>query len=248
MPARTNQLFIDIKSGRSSDRLEEGLNSTIKIRILPPASFCIWSGFIAAITILSLGCGPREEAAGRIAKRRADPVSHKNAPRELTDIRGIEQHAFEDKDAVATVLVFTMQDCPIANSYIPALNNLAGEYGPRGIRLLLVHVDTQLTIEKARAHAEEYQVKSPVVIDRQHDWVDSAGATRSPEVAVFSPAGDVLYSGRIDDRYAGLGKRRTHVSSHDLRSAIESILAGRPVARPKTEAIGCFIPPVLFGE
>jgi hypothetical protein len=203
---------------------------------------------MAAVTILSLGCGPREEAAGRIVNPREDRVSHKNAPPKLTDIRGIEQHPFEEQDAVATVLVFTMQDCPIANSYIPVLNNLVEEYGPRGIRLVLVHVDPQLTIEKARKHAEEYQIKAPVVIDQQHAWVDRAGATRSPEVAVFSPAGDVLYSGRIDDRYAGLGKRRTHVSAHDLRSAIESILAGRPVARPKTEAIGCFIPPLLFGE
>jgi hypothetical protein len=215
---------------------------------VPSAFFLIWPALLAAITILSLGCDRREESAGRVANLREDRVYLKNAPPELTDIRGVEQHPFEEKDAIATVLVFTMQDCPIANSYIPALNNLVEEYGPRGIRLVLVHVDPQLTIEKARKHAEEYQIKAPIVIDRRHAWVDRAGATRSPEVAVFSPAGDVLYSGRIDDRYAGLGKRRTHVSAHDLRSAIESILAGRTITRPKTEAIGCFIPPLLSGE
>jgi hypothetical protein len=212
------------------------------------ASFFISRVLISAIAILSLGCDRREESTGRVTSLTENRVERKNAPPELTDIRGVKQHPFEEKDVIATVLVFTMQDCPIANSYIPGLNNLVDEYGPRGIRLLFVHVDPQLTIENARKHAEEYQVKAPVVVDRQHAWVDRAGATRSPEVAVFSPAGDVFYSGRIDDRYAGFGQRRTHVSAHDLRDAIEAILAGRPVIQPKTEAIGCFIPPLLNGE
>jgi hypothetical protein len=248
MPARRNLQFIEGGWKQKPDCLEEAWNSAIENRILLPAPLFIWPALIAAITFLSLGCDPPEKSVGRIAHLREDRVSHKNAPSELTDIRGVEQHPFEKKNTVATVLVFTMQDCPIANSYIPTLNNYVEKYVPRGIRLLLVHVDPQLTIEQALKHAEEYQIKAPVVIDQQHAWVDRAGATRSPEVAVFSPAGDVLYSGRIDDRFAGLGKRRTHVSTHDLEDAIESILAGSPVAQPKTEAVGCFIPPLLSGE
>jgi hypothetical protein len=169
-------------------------------------------------------------------------------PPALTDIHGIEHRPFQDGKAVANVLVFTLQDCPIANSYVPTLNKLVDDYGPRGIRLLLVHVDPQLTIEEARKHAEEYQVKAPVIVDRAHEWVSFAGATRSPEVVVYSPAGEVLYTGRIDDKYAALGKRRTHVSAHNLRDALDAILAGRPVSHPVTQAVGCFIPPLEMGD
>jgi hypothetical protein len=169
-------------------------------------------------------------------------------PPALTDLDGALLRPFDDSDAIASVLVFTLQDCPIANSYVPTLNQLVDDYGPRGIRLLLVHVDPQLTIDEARQHADEYQIKAPVVVDRKHDWVRFAGATRSPEVAVFSPAGEILYTGRIDDKYAGLGKRRTHVSAHDLRDALDAILADRPVPQPRTEAVGCFIPPLASGD
>jgi hypothetical protein len=83
-----------------------------------------------------------------------------------------------------------------------------------------------------------------VVIDADHHWVQMAGARKTPEVVVFSRGGEVLYRGRIDDRYAGLGKRREQVTSHDLENALEAILADKPIPQSNTEAIGCFIPDV----
>jgi hypothetical protein len=194
------------------------------------------------LAILSLGCGSRNDSGFSVANRNSSRLKGSDRPTALTDIHGIEQNPIKDRDAVATVLIFTMQDCPIANSYVPTLNKLIREYRPRGIRFLLVHVDPHITDESARKHAEEYQIEATVVIDRRHEWVEHAGATKSPEVAVFLPDGQILYSGRIDDSYAGLGKRRTHISSNDLRDTIDAILAGRPVAPRKTEAVGCFIP------
>jgi hypothetical protein len=212
--------------------------------MVPVATFANWSAILAASALLSLGCGPRDKSTEHFVNVHNSDVIDKDVPPALTDMHGTEQQPFKVSDAVATVLVFTLQDCPIANSYIPTLNKLAEEYGPRGIHMLLVHVDPQLSNDTARTHAEEYQIKAPVVIDRQHAWVDRTGATKSPEVAVLSPAGEIVYSGRIDDRYFDLGKRRTHVTAHDLRDAIEAILAGRAVSRSKTEAVGCFIPPL----
>jgi hypothetical protein len=107
--------------------------------------------------------------------------------------------------------------------------------------LLLVHADPAMTAEAARQHAQEYQLQPPVLLDPRHELVKLAGATKSPEAAVFSPTGELLYRGRIDDRYVGLGKRRTQATRHDLREALEAILADRP-APPGGEAVGCFIP------
>jgi hypothetical protein len=198
-------------------------------------------GFLLAATALSLlGCGPRDETGVRAA--------HDDQKLALLDIHGDMRHAFNDEDAKATVLVFTMQDCPIANSYIPALNEFYQEYDPRGVRLLLVHVDPIFTDDAARKHADDYHVKAPVIVDRHHAWVKLAVATRSPQAVVFSPAGEILYSGRIDDKYVGFGKRRTHVTAHDLKDALDAILAGQPVPKSNTEAIGCYIPTLPTGE
>jgi hypothetical protein len=215
---------------------------------LPDASSLCWPVLLAALISFIVGCGT-SDAPGRQAAHAQDQADVQSAsPPALTDIHGDLHRPFEDNEAIANVLVFTLQDCPIANSYVPTINKLVDDYGPRGIRLLLVHVDPQLTIDEARKHSKEYQIKAPVVVDRTHGWVKFAGATRSPEVVVYSPAGEVLYTGRIDDKYAGLGKRRTHVSAHDLRDALDAILAGRRVHQPRTEAVGCFIPPLELGD
>jgi hypothetical protein len=165
----------------------------------------------------------------------------------LTDLRGAEHRLFSDPETKAVAMVFTLPDCPIANSYIPEINRLHAWMQSRGVQLLVVQVDPDLTAEGARRHAEEYQIQPPVVLDAQHALVNKAGATRTPEAAVFSPSGKLLYRGRINDQYVGYGKRRPQATSHDLRDALEAILAGRP-ALPGKEAVGCPIPELPAGR
>ena len=35
---------------------------------------------------------------------------------------------------------------------------------------------------------------------------------------------------------------------HDLTDALDAVVSGKPVARPETEAIGCFIAPAAFAK
>ena len=49
-------------------------------------------------------------------------------------------------------------------------------------------------------------------------------------------------------RYAGYGKRRAASQRHDLRDAIEAVLAGRAAAEPTGETIGCDIPTLEQGS
>ena len=71
----------------------------------------------------------------------------------------------------------------------------------------------------------------------------AAGASTTPEAAIISPSGQVLYRGRIDNVYAGLGKRRPAATERDLRKALDEVLSGKPVSTRETKAIGCYIPP-----
>jgi hypothetical protein len=165
----------------------------------------------------------------------------------LTDIRGAEHRLFSDPKTKAVAMIFTLPDCPIANSFIPEINRLHAAMQSRGVPLLVVQVDPDLTAEAALRHAEEYQIQPPVVLDSQHTLVKKAGATRTPEAAVFSPSGKLLYRGRINDQYVGYGKRRPQATSHDLRDALDAILAGRP-APPGKKAVGCHIPELPEGR
>jgi len=51
----------------------------------------------------------------------------------------------------------------------------------------------------------------------------------------------VLYLGRIDNRVEDFGKVRVQATEFDLRDTLDAILDRRPVARPRTRALGCAI-------
>jgi hypothetical protein len=69
-----------------------------------------------------------------------------------------------------------------------------------------------------------------------------AGATRTPESAVFTPEGKLLYDGRIDDLYASLGRKRPKPTVRDLRRTLDAIAKGKPVPVKHTEVVGCVMP------
>jgi hypothetical protein len=168
--------------------------------------------------------------------------------RPVSDIFG-QQITLSDKlESKAWVLVFILSDCPIGNSYLPQLQRLDELFKGRGVNFVLVHADSQTTPQQAQEHAREFKIVIPVLLDPRHEWVQRAGATIAPEAAVFSPQGVLLYRGRIDNRYAGLGKRRMVVTEHDLRDALDAILEERPVKKPRTEAVGCLIPELSNGK
>jgi len=143
--------------------------------------------------------------------------------------------------ALATILVFTSTTCPIANGFAPELQRLEAEFRPLGIPLVLVHTEPGLALGAARKHAADYGFTCPVLLDPDHALARAAGATMTPEAALLSPDGDLLYRGRIDDRFPALGQRRAEPRHTELRDALNAILANKPVAVPRTETVGCFI-------
>jgi len=139
----------------------------------------------------------------------------------------------------AVVLLFIARDCPISNSYAPEIKRIMARYTPEGVAFTLVYPDTSLAA--AKEHAKGYGYTCPILLDPKHRLARRAGATVTPEAAVFAPNGKLLYRGRIDDLYFGLGQRRFTAATHDLREALDSVLSGKPVSTPRTKAIGCFI-------
>ena len=157
------------------------------------------------------------------------------------DIHGRAQRVF-DPHAKATVLIFISTDCPIANAFAPEINRLCDEYAAKGVAFFLVHTDPALKREQARQHAQEYALRAPILIDARHVLVKKAGATVTPEAALFSSDESVQYLGRINDLYVELSRKRYAPLKHDLREALDALLSGKAVPQPKTTAVGCVIP------
>jgi hypothetical protein len=137
-----------------------------------------------------------------------------------------------------TVLVFTSASCPIANRYAPELGRLHDRFA--AARWWLVYVDRGVPLAGLRQHAREHRYPFAALYDGAHTLSRRTGARVTPEAAVLV-GGRVVYRGRIDDRFADFGKERVAATRHELADAVEAALAGRPVAVPAAEALGCAI-------
>ena len=159
-------------------------------------------------------------------------------PLEVSDIDGAKQRLF---DAKPTVLVFILQDCPIANAFAPEIGRICETYKKKGVAFYVVYVDQDLKAEDAKKHAKDFGYRCPAFIDSKRELIKRAQVTMSPEAAVFAADGTLKYRGRINDLYVDLGKKRNAATTHDLREALDAVLAGKEVKAAKTEAIGCVI-------
>lgn len=158
----------------------------------------------------------------------------------LLDVDGNE-HALPDPDAKATIVYFVTQDCPISNRFMPEIRRICAEYSSRDTRCLMAYVDATATAGEIREHRQTYESTVPAVHDLNHALVAMADAGVTPEAALFDREGNLAYRGRINNFYADLGTPRRQATKHDLRDALEDVLAGRAVSQPRTQAVGCFI-------
>jgi len=170
-------------------------------------------------------------------------IPAKQLTTELETISGDTIQPLSCKDGSKfAALIFITTDCPIANAYAPEIGRLDAFVAASGGKLTLVHVDAERSAKEAAQHAADYGLKSPVVIDREHQLVSATGATVTPEAALVGPDGALIYRGRINDLFAGYGERRRQATTHDLKQAITSFLNGETLESARIEAVGCYIP------
>jgi hypothetical protein len=143
--------------------------------------------------------------------------------------------------AAASVFIFTAIECPISSRYAPEIRRIAAEFAARGVRTWLVFANPADNAAAIRAHLRRFELSLPALRDPSHELVRRAGAMISPEAAVFDPRGRVAYHGRIDDRWVEFGRDRPTPTRRDLVDALTAVLAGRPVAEPVTQAVGCYL-------
>ena len=142
----------------------------------------------------------------------------------------------------ATVYVFLAETCPISQAATLPLRELHARYGAQGVRFVGVFPARETTPAGLAAFAKTYQLAFPLQADAGHQLTRQLHARVTPEAVVVGADGrTVLYQGRLDDAYAGLGQHRPVTRHHELAEALAAVAAGRPVAVPRTEPVGCFI-------
>lgn len=140
-----------------------------------------------------------------------------------------------------TVVVFLSFECPNSNGYTPTLLELHKEFSSKGIAFVAI-AENDLTAAELKAKVAEFKLPFPVFVDAKQTIADAFKAHTTPEAFVLDQHSMMRYRGRIDNLYNARLKANPKVTEHDLRNALNNVVAGEPVKTPVTKAIGCPIP------
>ena len=160
---------------------------------------------------------------------------------QLADTNGSRHTADEWRGKKAVILFFTMTDCPLANGYVPEMNRLQASYGPKGVAFYAVQVDNTVNDAAVKKYAQEFAYAFPMLNDPRMILPRLTGAKVTPEVAVLSSTGEVLYLGRIDNKVEDLTHPRYAATEPELRKALDAVLAGKAPKEARARAVGCSI-------
>jgi thiol-disulfide isomerase/thioredoxin len=135
-------------------------------------------------------------------------------------------------------LVFLAAECPISQKYVLTINELVQKNPDVAFVGVFTRWDDAAAIEQFE---RAFQPQFPLHRDGQNRWVRHLGAGITPEVFLLDRGRTLRYRGAVDNWFFALGQHRPKATERFLADAIRAVLAGQPVAVPRTEAVGCRI-------
>ncbi|MCU0880290.1 MAG: redoxin domain-containing protein [Pirellulaceae bacterium] len=181
-----------------------------------------------------------EDVTPGTVELQSNPVGRTIADFELPDHLGTAHKLSEWADRKAIVVAFLGVECPLAKLYGPRLEELSAKYAKEGVAFVAINSNQQDSLPEIAHYVREHKLEFPVLKDPGNKIADQFGATRTPEVFLLDAERRVRYWGRIDDQY-GVGYVRNAATSHDLKTALDELLAGKEITHPARESVGCFI-------
>ena len=151
-------------------------------------------------------------------------------------------HRLSDSTGDVLVVVVSCNHCPYVIAYEPRLVALATEYMGRKVDWVAVNANDATRypddgMQPMKARARDRKFPFPYLRDDPQTFVRALGARFTPEVFVFDKDRRLAYHGRIDDNH----RDPSQVTSHDLRDALEALLAGKAPPVAETTAFGCSV-------
>ncbi len=138
------------------------------------------------------------------------------------------------------IVVFSCNHCPFVIGSEDRMNRLYADYAPKGMGMIAINSNEQEnhpTDDFAHMvqRSKEKGFQFAYVRDESQEAALAYGALRTPHFYVFDEARTLRYTGRMDDNPRRAGQETTH----ELRDALDALLAGKTPAVPLTNPIGC---------
>jgi peroxiredoxin len=139
------------------------------------------------------------------------------------------------------VVMFSCNHCPYVKAYEDRMVSIQGTYASKGVQLVAInsndeHSYPEDSFRKMVERAKDKGFNFPYLRDDTQAVADSYGAICTPHVFAFDSTRTLRYRGRIDD-----SRDPVKVTSHDLRNALDDLLANKEVRVADTRPFGCSI-------
>jgi len=171
------------------------------------------------------------------------PLGTKAPDFRLPDTNGKMVSLADFKNAPALVVVFMCNHCP----YVKLIRDGLADFGRycQSKSAAMIGINSNDAVgypadspQKMKEEAAAVGYTFPYLYDETQAVAKAYHAACTPDIYLFDQHQLLVYRGQFDDARPGNGMR---VTGQDLRSALDAVLAGKPVAAAQKPSIGCNI-------
>ena len=144
-------------------------------------------------------------------------------------------------DSPVLVVIFSCNHCPYVKAYEDRMVSIQRDYAAKGVQFVVINSNDakaypEDSFPEMVRRSKEKGFNFPYLRDESQKVVELYGGVCTPHVFAFDRGRKLRYRGRIDD-----SKEEPKVSTHDLRNALDDLVAGKTVRVPDTRPFGCSI-------
>ena len=139
------------------------------------------------------------------------------------------------------MVIISCNHCPYVTAYDDRIISIQKDYAGKGVQFVAINSNDDKSYPEDNfpemvKRATEKGFNFPYLRDASQEVVEAYGGVCTPHAFAFDVGRRLRYRGRIDD-----SKEESKVTVHDLRNALDDLVAGREVRVPDTKPFGCSI-------
>lgn len=163
----------------------------------------------------------------------------------LKNVDGKTVSLADNATAKGYIVVFTCNTCPVAKAYESRIMELNTKFSSKGYPVVAIQSnDSQRSpgdsFEAMQQRAKSRSYAFPYLHDESQSVARAFGASNTPHVFVVQREGSqfkVAYIGAVDNNQHDAA----NADKRYVETAINELLAGKPVTTPSARAVGCGI-------
>ncbi len=146
-------------------------------------------------------------------------------------------------DAPATLVMFICNHCPFVVHVRDELARIGSEYGSRGVAIYAINSnDVNAYPADHPRHMKEQAAAAgftfPYLYDESQSVAMAYRAACTPDIYLFDAEQKLVYHGQVDDSRPS---NSLPIDGHDVRDALNAVLASEVPAAEQKPSIGCSI-------